>query len=258
MECHNIKTRILHSLFCLFSFTFVCGSAIAQLHLKVNLQNMHLWRGMEVTDGMVLTTNLSVTDRSKHFRVGIWGGTNMDGSYKEFNNYLSYTCHRFSVAVWDTYNFSPGADYNNKELFNYKAKETGRFIDVTLSYTVSKKFPLFISCATILYGRDRDELNAQNRYSTFVYTEYPAFYNGQWEVKPGIGTAFAFSPGKNANGASISTNFYGDTAGIVHVSIATTYHLTAFKYNFPITALALWNPQNSKGYLQIGIQLFSF
>lgn len=258
MECQNTKIQIFHYLFYLFLFTFTCGSATAQLHLKANLQNMHLWRGMEVTDGMVLTTDMSVTDRNKHFRAGVWGGTNTNGSYKEFNNYLSYTCHRFSVAVWDTYNFSPEANYNNKEFFNYKAKETGRFIDATLSYTISRKAPLFISWSTILYGRDRDDLNTQNRYSTFVYTEYPVFYNEQWEVKPGIGAAFAFSPGKYANGTPASANFYGDTAGIVHVSIATTYRLIAFKYDFPITVLALWNPQNSKGYLQIGIQLFSF
>lgn len=258
MEYQNTKIRILQNFFCLSLFTFTCGSATAQLHLKANLQNMHLWRGMEVTDGMVLTTDLSVADRNKHFRVGVWGGTNMDGSYKEFNNYLSYTCHRFSVAVWDTYNFSPGADYNNKEFFNYKAKETGRFMDATLSCTVSKKIPLFISWSTILYGRDRDGLNAQNRYSTFVYAEYPVFCDEQWEVKTGIGAAFAFSPGKDANGTSASANFYGDTAGIVHVSVTTTYRLTVFKHDFPITVLALWNPQNSKGYLQVGIQLFSF
>lgn len=258
MDYQNTRIGILRSLSCLLFLISMGGDAIAQLNMKANLQNMHLWRGMEVTDGLVLTTDLSVTDRNKHFRAGLWGGTNTDGRYKEFNNYVSYTCHRFSVAVWDTYNFSPGADYNNEEFFNYKAKETGRFIDATLSYTVGKKFPLFVSWSTILYGRDRDGLNDQNRYSTFAYVEYPVFCNELWEVRPGIGTAFAFSPGRDADGASTSANFYGDTAGVVHVSLTTTYRLTAFKRDFPITVLALWNPQSSKGYFQMGIQLFSF
>lgn len=159
-------------------------------------------------------------------------------------------------SVWRygiPYNFSPKAAYNNKEFFNYKAKETGRFIDATLSYTVSKKCPLYISWSTVLYGRDRDGLNVQNRYSTFVYAEYPVLFNGLWEVKPGIGGAFVFAPGKDANGTYSSANFYGDTAGIVHASITTTYHLSAFERDFPITVLALWNPQSNKGYLQIGI-----
>lgn len=29
------------------------GNAQAQLHLKANVQNNHLWRGMEVSDGIV-------------------------------------------------------------------------------------------------------------------------------------------------------------------------------------------------------------
>lgn len=250
--------QIGRSLLCVLLAAFAFADSMAQVHLKANLQNMHLWRGMEVTDGAVLTTDLSVADRKNHFRAGIWGGTNTNGSYKEFNNYLSYSCRRFSVAVWDTYNFSPEADYNNKEFFNYKAKETGRFVDATLSYTVSEKFPLFLSWSTILYGRDRDGMNARNRYSTFVYAEYPVFRNSLWKLKPGIGTAFAFSPGKNMDGASASANFYGDTAGVVHLSLTTIYNLIAFRRSFPITVLALWNPQSDKGYLQMGIQLLSF
>ena len=252
------KRNCYYRLVGLFLLLAISGKASAQLHLKANVQNMHLWRGMEVTDGMVLTTDLSVTDARQHFRAGVWGGASMDGSYKEFNNYLSYTLHRFSVSVWDTYNFSPEADYNNREFFNYKAKETGRFVDATLSYTVSEKYPLFISWSTILYGRDRDGLNTQNRYSTFVYTDYPVFCDEHWEVRPGIGTAFAFSPGKDADGTSSSSHFYGDTAGVIHLSVATTYHLTISRQACPVTVLALWNPQSSKGYLQIGIQLLSF
>jgi hypothetical protein len=107
MEYQNTKTKNLHYYFYLFLFTAICGSAKAQLHLKANLQNMHLWRGMEVTDGMVLTTDLSVSDYDNRFRAGVWGGINVNGSYKEFNNYLSYTCHRFCVTVWDTLQFFP-------------------------------------------------------------------------------------------------------------------------------------------------------
>lgn len=76
---------------------------------------MHLWRGMEVTDGLILTTDLSVTDNKERFRVGIWGGTNARGSYKEFDYYLSCTYRGISLAIWDIYNFSPQTDYNNED-----------------------------------------------------------------------------------------------------------------------------------------------
>lgn len=251
-QCAEKKLLLIVLLMCL------CGNLSAQMNLKMNLQNMHLWRGMEVTDGMVLTTDLSLTDRNKHFRAGLWGGMNMNGSYKEFDYYVSYSYSGFSISLWDTYNFSPGAEYNNREIFNYKAKETGRFIDATVAYTISEKFPLTLNWSTILFGRDRDGLNAKNRYSTFVYAEYPVWKTSEWEVKPGIGGAFALSPGKNAEGISTHQHFYGDTAGIVHLSLTTTYQLSAFQRKFPITLLALWNPQSNEGYLQVGIQLLSF
>lgn len=255
MKLSHVKCRIFFILFFLSVYSVTVN---AQLNWKTNLQSMHLWRGMEVTDGLVLTTDLSLTDRHKHFRAGIWGGTNINGSYKEFNYYLSYTYRRLGVAVWDTYNFSPGADYNNSEFFNYKARETGRFIDATVSYTLSEKYPLFVSWSTILYGRDRDVLNSQNRYSTFVYAEYPVWKNESWEVKPGIGAAFALAPGKSLDGQRSTVHFYGEEAGIVHIALSTTYQLMLFQHPFPITMMALWNPQSDKGYLQIGIQLFSF
>lgn len=60
-------------------FLFTLGVIIitvpsqAQLHFNANIQNMHLWRGIEVADGLVLTTEVSVTDPKEHFRIGMWG-----------------------------------------------------------------------------------------------------------------------------------------------------------------------------------------
>ncbi len=101
------------------------GNAQAQLHLKANVQNNHLWRGMEVSDGIVLLTDLSYTMVNDHVTVGLWGGCNSEGSYKEFNHYLNLKAGGWGFALWDTYNFSPGATYNNKEYWNYSAHTTG-------------------------------------------------------------------------------------------------------------------------------------
>ena len=260
MKTSGFNKVTLNSLVCFLLFISFCGSAHAQaqVNLKAELKNMHLWRGMQVADGMVITTDLSVADKNQYFRGGLWGGTDVNGDYKELDFYVSFTKNRFSFAIWDIYNYSPGATYNNREFFNYEARETGHFIDASLAYTISEKFPLTISWATVLYGRDRDIQNTKNLYSTLVCLDYPIWKNDKWEIKPGIGGAFALSPAKDENGKTTQRNFYGDTAGIVQVTLTTTYNLTAFKRNFPITALALFNPQSSKGYFQIGIQLFSF
>ena len=111
---------------------------------------MILWRGIEVADGLILSSDLSVSDPSGRFTVGFLGGSNTRGSYKELSQYIIYTHGRFQIKAIDTYNFSPGATYNNKEFFNYKPDETGRFIDLMLNYTGDRKFPLELSLSTLV------------------------------------------------------------------------------------------------------------
>lgn len=153
-------------------FIFLSANVQAQLHFSTTLQNMILWRGIEVADGLILSSDLSVSDPSGRFTVGFLGGSNTRGSYKELSQYIIYTHGRFQIKAIDTYNFSPGATYNNKEFFNYKPDETGRFIDLMLNYTGDRKFPLELSLSTLVYGRDRDLDNSKKIYSSFVYVGY--------------------------------------------------------------------------------------
>lgn len=224
----------------------------AQLHLDANLSNNHLWRGMEVADGLVLTSDVTYTTLDGHLTLGVWGGTNTQGTYKEFNHHLSFQAGGFQLAFWDTYNFSPGATYNNKEYFDYNARTTGRFLDVTASYRFDCKFPLLLSWSTVIFGRDRNVANTENKYSTFVYAEYPVCEKDVWRLDVGVGGAFAL------NRAGDSSHFFGTTEGIVHTMLKLTRKVSIGKWTFPIYAQALWNPQSDKGFLQMGAKLFSF
>ncbi len=141
----------------LFSFIIASAAtltAAAQIHLSVELNNNHLWRGIEVADGCVVETDLNYTFAKGHMTLGLWGGTNTQGTYKEFNHYLSIQGAGFKFSAWDTYNFSPGATYNNRQYFNYSAHETGRFLNCTLDYRFQQpQFPLLLSWSTIMFGR---------------------------------------------------------------------------------------------------------
>ncbi|KAA6300774.1 MAG: hypothetical protein EZS26_003076 [Candidatus Ordinivivax streblomastigis] len=224
----------------------------AQIHSTATVQNMHLWRGIEVADGLVLTTDTYITDKNEHFRFGVWGGTNVTGTYKEFNHYASYSYKGFSLSFWDTYNFSPGASYNNEAYFNYKPRETGRFLDAIVSYRFNDKFPLLLNWSTIVFGRDRNVDNTANKYSTFCYVEYPVYCNDIWTVDAGVGGAFAL------NNVIDSSHFYGDKTGIVHITLKVSKTLNLGEWKIPFFTCATWNPLGDKGFLQIGIQLFSF
>lgn len=244
---HNMR-----KLFCSIALMFLCLGNQAQIHLKANLQNNHLWRGMEVSDGIVLLSDLSYTFANDHVTLGLWGGTNSEGSYKEFNHYLNLKAGGWGFALWDTYNFSPGANYNNHEYWNYSARTTGRFLDATLSYRFPKSVPLLLSWSTVVFGRDRTSDNKKQKYSTFCYAEYPVYQNDLWKVDAGVGGAFAL------NRAGEDSHFFGTTAGIVHVSLQATHNLHLGKLTIPVYAKGLWNPQSQQSYFQLGAEIINF
>lgn len=52
-------------------------------------------------------------------------------------------------------------------------------------------------------------------------------------------------------------NFYGND-GINQISLRTTYKLKLGRFDMPVFAHAMWNPDLKDGYLQVGINLFAF
>ncbi len=223
-----------------------------QLNMDATVATNHLWRGSEVAGGVVITSSISVADSANHFRGGFWAGTNVTGEYREFNNFISYSYERFTLELWDTYNFSTYVTYNNEEFFDYDSLSTGRFLDATAKYRFGAKFPLLLSWSTILFGRDRDEDNKHNRYSTFCYAEYPIYKSDVWSVDGGVGAAFALK--SEASGA----NFYGDRSGVVELKLNVTNNVKIRNYTLPISILAMWNPQSNEGHLQLAAQVVSF
>ncbi len=224
-----------------------------KIHLSGGLQNMHLWRGLQVADGGVLSADMNVGFIKDQLKVGLWGGTDFVGDYKEFDYYISYSIAGFTVALWDIYNYSPELTFS-KNIFNYDRFTTGHFIDLSVAYDFDTKLkvPLRLSWATILAGRDLNS-EGKNMYSTFVYGEYSVFRDEHWTVDVGLGGIFAF----NRTDEDGNRNFYG-TDLVNQISIKTTYLLKFKRFDMPIFAHALWNPDACKGYLQVGVKLFAF
>ena len=86
----------------LFAALLLSASAFGQtarMHLNGTLQNMHLWRGLQVADGGVLAADLHLGLFDDGLRIGLWGGTDFTGDYKEFDYYVSYSVAGFTFAV---------------------------------------------------------------------------------------------------------------------------------------------------------------
>lgn len=220
---------------------------------EFNIANNHLWRGIEVSDGLVMTSSLSVHDRGERIRFGLWSGTNVSGNYKEVNHFAEFRWKRLKLAFWDTYNFSPDATYNNREFFNYSAHTTGRFLDAILTYQFGQAFPLRVQGSTILFGKDRDTENRHNRYSSYVYAEYPLLSQKDWRIDIGCGGTFTL------RSSTDRTTFYSDRPGVIHVELRVCYRLPlTASYTLPLHATAVWNPVCDRAFFQVGAQLFSF
>ena len=224
-----------------------------KFHLSGTLQNMHLWRGLQIADGGVLAADVNMGLAKDRLKIGLWGGTDFVGDYKEFDYYISYTVSGFSVAIWDIYNYSPDLTFS-KDIFNYNKYSTGHFLDFSLGYDFDTKLgvPLRLSWATIFAGRDLN-IEGHNMFSTFVYGEYSVFRDKHWIVDVGLGGTFAF----NRTEGDGTRNFYG-TDCLNQISLKTTYLLKLGRFAMPIFALAMWNPEIRKGYLQVGVKLFAF
>ena len=224
---------------------------------SVDVRSMHLWRGLEVSDAAYIATDVHFKTKNDAFKFGLWGGAGFNGNFREFDYYTSYTIKGLTFAFWDVYNFSPDATYNNKEAFNYKARETGHYFDLSVAYQFQKKFPLKIFWSTLIFGRDRGPLNEKNRYSTFVQLDYPVIKAKGLTLDASIAGAFALDQGKDAEGKTSRATFYGKTAGIVdiHLRLQKDFHIAGYK--LPIYIMPMWNPQGNNMNMQVGATLFS-
>lgn len=227
------------------------------LDIDLRIANNHLWRGIEVSDGLVMTSSIGVHDRNGYVKVGVWNGTNVTGKYKELNFFAEFTVQRFRLAFWDTYNFSPDADYNNKEFFNYKARSTGRFLDCILSYSFGRRFPLTLTWSTILFGRDRYELysvDSKQRYSTYVAAEYRFLDRQRWTIDTSVGGTFTLS-----DKTGDRSTFYSSRPGVIDVRATVTYDIRITdRYNIPVSSTIMFNPVENRAYFQIAAKVFSF
>lgn len=224
----------------------------------IQFKNMHLWRGQEVTDEATLTTDIYYKNKNQNFKLGLWGGAGVNGNFKEIDYYLNYNLEGFTFELWDVYNFSPDADYNNTKAFNYSAHETGHFIDLSAAYQFNKNFPLKIYWVTVIFGRDRGPLNEKNRYSTFVELSYPALRDHIVDLDLAVGGAFALSEGKDIYGKKSKAHFYGDSPGIVSIKLTASKTLDLWGYKLPLSATTMWNPEKNYANIQLALNLISF
>ncbi len=226
---------------------------ITPFYLHGQVKSMHLWRGIAVTNSAVMDVDAGVSTKDGKLKAGVWGGYGTNGEYREFDYYVIYSpVKNLTFALWDIYNYSTNATWNNSDFFEYNADQTGHFLDLSVSYTFSEKVPLNLYWATVIHGRDRGVNNEKNLYSTYVQASYPVVKGKAIDLSLFVGGAFALSPEDDNK----DRNFYGPKSGLANVGFVMGKTLHLGRYDLPISATASWSPINDSGNIQIAFDLF--
>jgi hypothetical protein len=229
-----------------------------EVHLQI--KSMHLWRGLEITTSPYLMGIMNFTDKSGRLKIGARGSSGWNGEYRQLDYFASYQYKNVRLVLFDIFNSSKTLPLSTN-LFDYNAATTRHFIDATIGYTVSKKFPLDIAWSTLIAGRDRDVLpgdsasiggkdplrRGKNRYSTYVQLTYPVTLN-DIRLDFFIGGVFTLNGQKNS--------FYANKSGIATLGVAANKKVSVGKYSFPVSLAPTWNPLRKTGGVVVGVSLF--
>ena len=217
-------------------------------HFNLQLKNMHLWKGLHVTDAPMTAVDLNYTSKNGFFKAGVWGGRGFNGDYTEFDYYVSFMHKGWSLAIWDINNYS---DFPDAKIFDYDRSTTSHFVDVTLAYQF-QKVPLKLSWSTIVQGRDtfiNDDGQLRNAYSNYVEASYVILDKSNWSLSGLVRGSWSFAPQE--------AHFYGDEPGITNVGFIYNRDLNIFdKFTLPVSATASWNPVQDYGAIQVAFNLF--
>lgn len=236
-----------------FSINEEFQQELTPFYLHSQVKSMHLWRGIAVTNSVVLAMDAGVSTKDGKLKAGVWGGYGTNGEYREFDYYAIFSpVKNLSIAIWDIYNYSSNATWNNNDIFEYTADKTGRFIDLSVSYTISDEVPLNLYWATVIHGRDRSTENDKNLYSTYVQVSYPVVKNKAIDLDLLVGGAFALSPEKENK----DRHFFGPKPGLANVGFIMGKTLNFGRYQLPVNATASWSPINDTGNVQLAFNIF--
>jgi len=246
-----LKSICLASSLIALSFSAQVKLSENPIKMKLQTKNMHIARGVQITDNTMVNGNLELSTKDDFFTFGISGSSTFVKDFKEFNYYVKLAKSGFTLSLWD---ISSNTAENS---FDY-TKNTGRIMDLSLEYKFAESFPLKLLWSTIVFGgSDRGEINHKgkigNKYTSYIEADYPVITGKKVNLNVGAGGTFAFR-----NPSGIKSNLNGNTAGIINIYATASRVLEINDYKLPIELSGIWNPEAQKTYLQITVDIVSF
>ena len=180
----------------------------------------------------------------------LWRGLNIGGDCAHIQPYASLNYKSLEVGAWASYGLSnnneAGTNYYEYDLYakctvedfgfaftNYNIRHYGNFSEVTLSYKGGEKLPLHASINKYVIHDDASYIDLG--YLFFNKSLIPLDFNV---------------------GMTPAAGSYGDTGGIVNISLTATYEtMESDKFSLPIHATVMVNPQIDKTFFMVGFTI---
>lgn len=204
------------------------------LRVTVDLVSHYIWRGSLATVRPTPNFQPTLVFTKGNFEIGLWGSTDVTGSYKELDPYVFLTAGHIKFGVTDyNWNFSQ-ADY-----FNFKNSETGHMLEGTVGFTGTENFPVSVTWNTMFYGFDKYPADSTRQaYSTYVEVNYS---NGPVSVFLGFTPWSGYY--NNYGLTSFDPDAPGKTFSIVNIGASVTKSLKiSDTFSLPLKATLAINP----------------
>lgn len=211
------------------------------INIGADLMSRYVWRGLDYGASPSVQPYIEYAHKSG-FTLGYWGAMSTLGTYSEVDLYAKYAVKSVTFIATDYFFPKDGIPATKSfEYLNYKKATTGHLIEGSVQYKGGDNCPLSLLLGTVLYGADQKS-NGDLRYSTYAELGYTFKCNGS-----NFDTFMGLTP---------SNGLYGTSFGVVNMGITgyKTIKLTD-KFELPVKASIIANPQTSNIYLVFGITL---
>lgn len=207
--------------------------------LSADFVSRYVWRGLNLSESPSVQPNLAFS--VKGLSLGTWASYSFAReAFQEVDLFLSFETKYLTFTVNDYFNpldsIGTMGDY-----FHLKDKNTRHTLEGVVTFTGSDNFPISLTTGVMFYGNDKGE-DGKNLYSTYFELNYAAKIQ-EMEVTPFIG----FTP---------ALSYYAEKANIVNIGVNVVKNVEiSDKFQLPLHASFIVNPEQEKVYFVIGITL---
>jgi len=253
-------------LFCILIIAFISKNCFSQndspIQFGADLMSRYIWRGVDLGGESpslqpFFKCVLNSKDTSHSIILGAWGAYNFNTSNQEADIYFNYTFKNIVSFIFTDYYFPGSTLYTEKQkkYFNYQKDSTGHIFEPSISFNGTEKIPFTLLFAMNIYGADVRKIKDDGTFGNIFMSKYIEV--GYKKTIKGVDfNAFIGATLDDPNEDNGELGFYGynKSAGIINLGIKASKKINITdKYDLPIQASVITNPEAEKIYVVFGI-----